>query len=311
VKIGQARRQARVRLLAKARSLPGLRRYPATAVSTAVEARRLSHDLSTVRSFLMFVGHPRSGHSLVGVLLDAHPNVLVAHELDVLKYVEAGFGREQLFVLLRRQERARAARGQVTSADYAYGVPGQWQGRYRRLDVIGDKKGGKSTLRLGDRPELLDRLAATVVVPVKIIQVVRNPYDNIATMHRRAPRASLAHHVEQYFHLAAIADTVRMRIPAEDYHGVHLEDLIADPATTLAGLCSFLDVAAEPDYIEACASIVFPTPRQTRANAPWTPELLATVEARMADHPVLARYRDTDSAPAPTTASSVTRPEPA
>ena len=56
--------------------------------------------------------------------------------------------------------------------------------------MIGDKKGGKSTLRLGERPELLDRLAATVAVPVKIIQVVRNPYDNIATMHRRAPRAS-------------------------------------------------------------------------------------------------------------------------
>ncbi|MGH8824409.1 MAG: sulfotransferase family protein [Jiangellaceae bacterium] len=297
--IGQGRRQARARLLTKARSLPGLRRYPATAVRTAVEARRLRHDLSTVRSFLLFVGHPRSGHSLVGVLLDAHPNVLVAHELDVLRYVEAGFGREQLFVLLRRQQQARAARGGVKSADYAYAVPGQWQGRYRRLEVIGDKKGGKSTLRIGDRPELLDRLASTVAVPLKVIQVVRNPYDNIATMHRRAPRASLADHVDRYFRMAAIADTVRARIPDEDYCEIHLEDLIADPAGTLTGLCSFLDVPAEPDYLEACASIVLPAPRQTRATVAWTPELRATVEARMVDHPALARYLDTaDATPA-------------
>ncbi len=296
--IGQRRRQARVRLLAKARTLPGLRRYPATAASAAVEARRLRHDLATVRSFLLFVGHPRSGHSLVGALLDAHPNMLVAHELDVLKYVEAGLGREQLFVLLRRQQRARVAQGHVSSTGYAYAVPGQWQGRYRRLEVIGDKKGGRSTGRIGERPELLDRLAATVAVPLTVIQVVRNPYDNIATMHRRAPRASLAEHADTYFHLAATADTVRARIPDERYREVHLEDLVADPAGTLESLCSFLGVPVEHDYLDACASIVYPAPSKTRDAAPWTPELLASVDARNADHPQLARDRDANGAAA-------------
>ncbi len=284
-------RRTRARVLSRLRALPGLRRYPATYVSTAVEARRLRRDLSTVRTFLLFIGHPRSGHSLVGALLDAHPSMLVAHELDVLKYAEAGFGREQLFALLIRHERARVARGHVSSTGYSYAVPGQAQGAYRRLEVIGDKKGGRSSMRLGERPELLDQLAATVGVPLSVVQVVRNPFDNIATMHRRAPRISLADHVDQYFRLAATTDAVRARLPDGQSYLLHLDDLTATPAAALASLCEFLGVNAEPTYLEACASIVFPTPRQTRADAPWTPELIDSVTARLAEHPPLLRYR--------------------
>ena len=235
-------RRTRARVLSRLRALPGLRRYPATYVSTAVEARRLRRDLSTVRTFLLFIGHPRSGHSLVGALLDAHPSMLVAHELDVLKYAEAGFGREQLFALLIRHERARVARGHVSSTGYSYAVPGQAQGAYRRLEVIGDKKGGRSSMRLGERPELLDQLAATVGVPLSVVQVVRNPFDNIATMHRRAPRISLADHVDQYFRLAATTDAVRARLPDGQSYLLHLDDLTATPAAALASLCEFLGV---------------------------------------------------------------------
>ena len=54
----------------------------------------------------MFVGYPRSGHSLIGSLLDAHPNMLVAHELSALKYLLAGFRKEQIFYLLLENSRA-------------------------------------------------------------------------------------------------------------------------------------------------------------------------------------------------------------
>ncbi|MGH8773914.1 MAG: sulfotransferase family protein [Jiangellaceae bacterium] len=282
--------------------MPVLRRYPATYARTAVESRRLRDDLAGVRSFLMFVGHPRSGHSLVGALLDAHPNMLVAHELDVLKYVEAGFRRDQLFVLLLRQQQARVATGHVSSTGYAYAVPGQWQGRYERLEVIGDKKGGRSTLRLEEQPELLDRLADRVDAPIRVVQVVRNPYDNIATMHRRAPKVPLADHAAMYFRLAATADAVREHVGAAQFHEVHLEDLTAEPADVLRGLCAFLDVSADHSYLGACASIVYFSPRQTRGNAPWTPALRDTVAARMADHPALRRYlSDDEGGPAATT----------
>jgi hypothetical protein len=50
-----------------------------------------------VGTYCMFIGCPRSGHTLIGAILDAHPNVVIAHELDALKYIRYGFGRLQLF----------------------------------------------------------------------------------------------------------------------------------------------------------------------------------------------------------------------
>ncbi|MBV6654043.1 MAG: hypothetical protein KI786_09830, partial [Mameliella sp.] len=33
---------------------------------------------------IFFIGYPRSGHSILGALLDAHPQVALSHELDAL-----------------------------------------------------------------------------------------------------------------------------------------------------------------------------------------------------------------------------------
>ncbi|KAJ7371717.1 hypothetical protein OS493_023052 [Desmophyllum pertusum] len=37
-----------------------------------------------VETFVMFIGYPRSRHSLVGAILDAHPEIIIPHEYDVL-----------------------------------------------------------------------------------------------------------------------------------------------------------------------------------------------------------------------------------
>jgi len=116
-----------------------------------------------------------------------HTNAIVAHELDALKYVEARFGRDQLYTLIIRHQQARVTDSLRSGSGYAYRVPDQWQGRYERLEVIGEK-GGRSTVRLASRLDLFDRLTRTVGLRVKVVQVVRDPYDNIATMYRRGHR---------------------------------------------------------------------------------------------------------------------------
>jgi len=114
----------------------------------------------------MFVGYPRSGHSLIGSLLAAHPDMVIAHELDALRLPRLGFRRNQLYALILASDRSFTTAGRRrTGSDYT--APTRWRGTSRRLDVIGDKKGGQSTRRLHDRPELLDRLRRTVQVPVR------------------------------------------------------------------------------------------------------------------------------------------------
>ena len=280
-----------------------LRRYPTTRVRSWFDGIRLRGDFDEVRAFVIFVGQPRTGHSLVGALLDAHPNALIAHELDALKYVEAGFDRHRLFALLVRAEEERIAAGHLSSTGYQYLVEGQWQGRYEHLQVIGDKKGGRSTARLGDDIGLLDRLRETVGVDVHVVQVVRNPFDVIATMQRRAPKRQLTDVVDLFFELADTVDEVRRRVAPDRFHELHHDALINDPTATLGELCRFLTLSAPADYLDACSTIIYDAPSRTRGDVAWTPELLERVGTRAAAHPSLEHYRF-DARPTPAEPSS-------
>ncbi len=47
-----------------------------------------------VETYCMFIGYPRSDHSIVGALLDAHPNIVIAHERGVPEYIRSDNGSE-------------------------------------------------------------------------------------------------------------------------------------------------------------------------------------------------------------------------
>jgi len=245
-----------------------------------------------VERFCLFVGYPRSGHTVVASLLEAHPDTAIAIELDALRYVAAGFSREQLFHLLLDRATKKASH---TSHEYSYRVEGQWQGRVRRLRVIGDKEAGMTNLRLRWEPDLLDRLRVLVGVPLRVIHVVRNPFDNITTMLTRGDADHLGQAIGTYFRFAATAREVMGSLAREEGLEVHHEDMIAEPREGLARVLRFLGLDEEPeaggDYLGACASVVMPSPRRTRESIDWPAELVRSVENQSGEIPFLRRYR--------------------
>lgn len=245
-------------------------------------------DLSSVRAYCMFVGYPRSAHTLVGSLLNAHPSMVLSHELNALRYVRAGFSRPQLFRLILRQDQAFTAAGSTWSG-YDYSVPGQWQGRYARLDVIGDKKAAGSSLLIRRDPSILQRLQDLVRVPVRVIHVVRNPFDNIATMLRRG-RGGLTPTINSYFRLCEAPVIARSRLSSDNFVTVRHEHFLGDPRGALAKLCRFLGVDPPADFLHAAAQRVLPSPRRSRHQASWTPEAIRNVEQRMTSFDFLAGY---------------------
>ena len=97
-----------------------------------------------VETFVLFIGHARSGHSLVGAILDAHPEIVIPHEFKVLdkwdyyKNISKGNGgllKNRLFFDLHSLSREQAMFG-IRASDcpaslrYCYHVAGQWQGTY-------------------------------------------------------------------------------------------------------------------------------------------------------------------------------------
>lgn len=266
------------------------RDLPVAFVSSLVGGLRDRHRFADVRTYVMFLGYPRSGHSLVGSLLDAHPDAVVAHELDALRLFQAGFRRNQVFSMILENDRRFTAGGRRGGGDYGYVVPGQWQGRYRELRVIGDKSAERSTRRLLGRRDLLDVLRRQAGDDVRFLHVVRNPYDNIATMWRRSQRESTLEEVaERYLTLCRTVGELKHHLPTRVLDVRH-EDLVADAPSELARMCAFLGLSAPEDYVQACTGIVFASPRQTRGDAPWTPELRKTVEEEISRHEPFAAY---------------------
>lgn len=246
-----------------------------------------------VRAFCLFLGYPRSGHSLVGSLLDAHRRAVIAHEQDILKYVELGFRRFQLLTLLHGNARGFARKGRVWTG-YSYKVPGQWQGRAELVEVIGDKQGGRTLRRLDRRPELMDGLLSMIRVPVTVVHVVRNPFDNIATRYlKAAPKRDLPATINIALKMYDAMARLKQRWASDDrvqIIDVHHEQLLEDPELVLNRICEGFGLTASPTYVAACAQILFSRPRQTRHRIAWPATERRRVESAIDRHHFLARY---------------------
>ncbi|MCB9797861.1 MAG: hypothetical protein H6741_34710 [Alphaproteobacteria bacterium] len=224
-------------------------------------------------AILLFVGYPRSGHSLIGALLDAHPNAIVSHEVDALALVQAGASRAELLEALRAASarQAQEGRGQGHPGDYwySYAVPGAWQGRVEgALHLLGDKKGGGSTALLAQAPALLDTLRARTGLPLKLLHVVRDPFDSISTMRRRKP-VTLDQAITRYVGLVEVNRGVLEREP--DVYTLYHERFVAAPEAGLEALRGFLELPESEAWQAAAASIVQRDPHRSREAVAWTP----------------------------------------
>ncbi len=139
------------------------------SVWSAWARRRYRAELAAVERFLLFVGYPRSGHSIVGALLNAHRDAVVAHELDAPPLIVGGCSRDELFSRILARAYWFNMRG--NRANYPYAVPGQWQGRFETLRVIGDKRGGSVTHTLADHPDFFERVRSLVGIPLRLVHV--------------------------------------------------------------------------------------------------------------------------------------------
>jgi sulfotransferase family protein len=274
-------RRTRIRLVR-------LAKLPAVFVLAGVRGWRDRRLFDSVETYCAFVGYPRSGHTLIAALLNAHPEIVLANELGALDWLNKGLGRRQICSLILARDRAFARAGYEFQG-YRYEVKGQWQGRFRRLRVVGDKDGARDNTLLQRRPDLLARMGRVMRARVRVVHVVRNPYDTLATFVKREKTMGVTVTVDEALGRAAraleMSDRILRGMGGEAALTVRHEDFVADPRQGVRNLCSFLGVEAPEDYVEACAAIVFGSPRRTREAVPWTPEQVAYVQSEM-----IARY---------------------
>ncbi|KAL9971631.1 hypothetical protein ACROYT_G017822 [Oculina patagonica] len=272
-----------------------------------------------VETFVMFIGYPRSSHSLVAALLDAHPEIIIPHEYDIMarwsKYQSTELKQKNLqkYVLfydlhLRSFKQAKyLIRGKSSLKTYTYKVPGLWQGRYqKKIKVIGDKKGGRTSQALTDLSsmKILEEIHQVVQVPMKFIHVIRNPFDNISTMMLRRTYSRdnvreegvkinntrmLDFMINKYFELVAANQRVRERY-GDAVIDIPGHETVLRPKETLLRLCDHLQVTCSEDYIEKCSKVLYGTPSVTRDKVVWTEEQKARVTEMIKKYPFMKQY---------------------
>ena len=263
--------------------------------------------IDRVRTFVFFLGHPRSGHSIVASLMDSHPHVIISHEADVFSKIYRGSlapTKQEIFNAIWKNTRRTIFSGKRAESHdekgYTLFVDGLYQGRYSDyIDVIGDKKAHVTTMMLLRKPDkwldvfnTLNSLTETL----KVIHVIRNPYDNIATMilytfnTKRevgdAKQSNLTYKVDsdtiegqiKLYFLGYKAVIDARKAYNLDLIQIHGKDLISDPRGTLLKLCNDLGVACSNSYLDICSNKVFKTESRTRHKIMWTDRQLRMIQ---------------------------------
>lgn len=269
-----------------------LRRRRMMARVAAWRQPELARDVETV---CLFIGHVKSGGSLIGAMVDAHPDAVVADEVDALDHLSAGFSREELLAVMAKGSRREAMKGRVTARrlqPYSLAIDDQWQGRHRRPAVMGESRAGPTTRKLGADPRRLqDLVDFAAPARLRFIHVIRNPLDPIGAMVVRGGR-SVEGAIADYAAQAQRAELIVADLREDDVLAVHYEDLLDRPLETVESVFRFLGLEPEPGVVSACKELVDPTRQPERRLTSWTQPQLEEVHSLTERHPFLGRYTD-------------------
>lgn len=277
-------------------------------------------EVDGVEAFVFFVGWQRSGHSIIGSLLDGHPDVLIAHELflfsNLPQFIFMEDAKAQLFRVLYlsslRASKSGARSKHHNEKGYNLHLANSWQGSFRKLRVIGDKTAGDVTNSFSHDPimfrYLLKRLSEIVGVPLKVINVVRNPFDMVATLtlYRGSNVKNVKVHAtetDKYNNtdLLEWSTNVILRkakalyeIEKKNYNWsftrLYSEDFIGDPKATMAALCTFLGIECTEKYLQQCEDKTFSSVSKSRHLIVWNPYIVADINRVIQTLPFLRRY---------------------
>jgi hypothetical protein len=196
--------------------------------------------------------------------------MVISHELNALDLIQRGVTQKELYYLILSRSRHFARNAQ--NAGYKYGVPSQHKGEYEALQVIGDKKGGGTTMLLSQKPHLIENIRGKVGADLKIVQVARHPLDCIPTIARKTLGS------------AKCIDEV-------DWFDLYFEDFVRQTRENLNNLCNYLGVKCSSEYLKDCSEVVFEEPKTNREKVSWSEKQIELIREEKKKCSFLSEYR--------------------
>ncbi len=249
----------------------------------------LKNSLRDVQIMLLTIGFPRAGSSLLGYLLTAHSNIVIADEAPYIdKKIKLKTNLDGIFCYIlnsdynlwleklrlakvkkklssRNRTKVVLRRARIAGAIL---ILNQHQGSFKQLNIIGNKASVRNMKFLNNNPtlEMLKNTLKKRNIAMKLILTVRNPYDMYATR----TRFSGSDTIGTLLRLSKKSEKLLKQTDSRDIFIARHENMVADPRSELAKICDFLQVPASPDYLDDCASVVNKKPHKSRYECDWT-----------------------------------------
>ncbi|GAA1009122.1 sulfotransferase [Acrocarpospora pleiomorpha] len=208
---------------------------------------------------IFVVGCPRSGTTMLQLMLHAHPRVAVPPETRIL--VQAYRDRRQWGDLRRPKNRRALARWIAKGPRTQFEDLGVDKDEFIRRAVAGPGSLGSvvglvyamfaerhGKIRWGDkRPPYIRHLDAVLAMfpDAQIVHLIRDGRDCVASL-KEMPwfKGDIS---EAVYRWAEAIDIGRgHKLPPDSYYELRYEDLCADPTGTLTGLCTFIGEEYDP-----------------------------------------------------------------
>jgi len=234
-------------------------------------------------NWITFIGHGRSGHTIVSAILDSHPNVRISEEHKYIgRWHREGWSREKIIqhLLPTGQGKERKLKALPGS--------GPWTGEHEML-YMGDKCGWDAVTEVKKREaplSILDDFGAHMGMNVKVIHTIRDPYDNICawldspkyqrmwgtgnTMYMKA--------IRQYTRFYGTADKLLKRY---DHFDLHNGEMCSDPRRVITELAEYLELPIVEPWLTNAADSVFKRPNKRADRREWPDRWVRNIDERV------------------------------
>ena len=262
---------------------------------------------------VLFIGFPAAGSSIIGFFLNAHPNIVMTDEAELKtflqindRYVELPNWQYKLFNFLLKIDRYRYLswkisfdknklehnrRGYPREERYVY-ITGQYQGRFQKLHVIGNKNSARDINILANT-SFLKNLRSKLEdnkISLKFILITRDLYDTVASAAQQWYDGSMDEAIESISEVCEWNQKILEQIDSNDVFICRNEDLIANPKLQITRLCDFLKVSTSADYINACASRVVNKPTKSEFKPEWSNQHKEKINSLIKKYDFLSSY---------------------
>ena len=216
----------------------------------------------------MFVilGSMRSGTTLLAQCLNAHPDLVVPDETDFLiptaflvdRIADEAQGKALVTELVVGSKRYAESIGRfLDPASVRRVIDGAPYDLVGLVSALYDEIARVAGARVAGDKSPNDLQFARILLDngffdgVKAVHIVRDVRDVMVSMHRLGWIPRLKYGYPRFWSADNVFLANRLSVVPEHYHLVRYEDLVADPARELAGVCAYLGVDVDPGITDA------------------------------------------------------------